>query len=104
MTTAARGALATKIALSVADGLRGAALNREAKRVEVSAYEKRGPQELVDLLTIIERTPGISADVHRLVAIAKKLLAGDQALAEEFDELVAYLNGMGPAPGHKERS
>lgn len=93
-----------KVALAAADGLRGAALNREAKRIELAVYAKSEPWQFIDLLTIVERAPGIGADTHRLVAMAKKIIGGDETLFEEFNELVAYMNGMGPSPGYRQRS
>ena len=84
------------VAFSVASGLRGAAEDKLAKRVEAVAGS--GREEILKTLTLVEREPGLPAMCFRLVATAKAVLRGDDARRQELDELAAYMNGMGPAP------
>lgn len=69
----------------VASALRKGGEDKFIKRLEQTGSE--GKQQSLDVLTIIERSPGLPAKFHRLVATAKKAINGDESLIDKLIEL-----------------
>lgn len=82
------------VVINVASGLRRGGDDKLAKRLEAAA--SGGKQKLLEVLTIIERSPGLPAKCHRLVAMGKRVINGDESLVDKLIELSTDCSGAGP--------
>ena len=83
------------VVINVASGLRGGGEDKLAKRLEAAGTGQK--LKLLEVLTIIERSPGLPANCHRLVAMGKKVINGDDSLLDKLIELSNSINGTGDA-------
>ena len=100
MTVGKSENLNRKVVLTVAAGLAGYGEHKLVKRLEqASPY---GEYKILEVLTIIEKSPGLSAAAHRIVAMAKKVITtGDDELFQKLREHTWDAAGMGPMPADK---
>jgi hypothetical protein len=82
------------VVMSIANGLKGAALFKLAKRVESVAQSDE--REVLKTLTLIELEPGLGVESFKLIAVGKSIIKGDETRLGLFDELVRYMAGVEP--------
>jgi hypothetical protein len=88
--------LIRETAFVVANGLRGEGEHKLAKRLELTAGD--GRDKILEVLTIIERTPGLPWRCFKMVAMGKMVINGDVSWVKPLRAHVDYANGMGPMP------